>query len=82
MKVYPHGKKWYFIRVARLAISLLLSVALDLLSVLPDEQFSLIFESVMFCFSVLMLLFIRVCSLPAISGSLFSNGSQMAHDHS
>ena len=36
----------------------------------------------MFCLSVLRFLFIRVCSVSAISGSLFSNGSQMAHDHS
>ena len=32
----------------------------------------------MFCLSVLMFLFIRVCSVSAISGSIFSNGSQMA----
>ena len=36
----------------------------------------------MFCFSVLMFLFIRVCSVSAISVSLFSNGSQMTRDHS
>ena len=40
------------------------------------------FESVMFCLSVLMFLFIRVCSIPAVSESLFSNGSQIARDHS
>ena len=41
------------------------------------------FESVIFCLSVLMFLFIRVCSVSAISGSqLFSNGSQMVCDHS
>ena len=36
----------------------------------------------MFCLSVLMFPFIRVCFITAISGSLFSNGSQMACDHS
>ena len=40
------------------------------------------FESVMFCLSILMFLFIRVCSVSAISGSLFSNGSKKARDHS
>ena len=40
------------------------------------------FESVIFCLSVLMFPFIRVCSVSAISGSLFSNGSQMVCDHS
>ena len=40
------------------------------------------FDSVMFCLSVLMFLFIRVCSVSAISGSLFFNGTQWACDHS
>ena len=68
--------------VTRLANSMLLSVTLDLFS---DEQFSIIlafFECVIFFFSVLMFLLIRVCSVSAISGSLFSNGSQMACEHS
>ena len=54
-----------------------------IVSFFSDEQFSIVlafFESVMFCLSVLMFLFIRVCSVSAISGSLFSNGSQMARD--
>ena len=41
-----------------------------------------IFESVIFSVSVVMFLFIRVCSVSAISGSLFSIGSQSACDHS
>ena len=36
----------------------------------------------MFRLSVLMFLFIRVCSVSVISGPLFSNGSQTARDHS
>ena len=62
------------------------SVTLDLLSVFfSDEHFSTtlaFFEIVMFSLSVLMFLFIRACSVSAISVSLFSNGSQMACDHS
>ena len=65
---------------------MLLSVTLVLLSVFfSEEHFSMIldfFESVIISLSVLMFLFIRVCSVSAISGSLFSNGSQMACDHS
>ena len=56
-----------------------------IISFFSDEQFSIIlafFDSVIFFFSVLMFLFIRVCSVSAISVSLFSNGSQMARDHS
>ena len=56
-----------------------------IVSFFSDEQFSIILafiESVLFCLSVLLFLFIRVCSVPAISGSMFSNGSQMACDHS
>ena len=57
-----------------------------IVSFFSDEHFFCIilafFESVMFCLSVLIILFIRVCSVSAISGSLFSNGSQMACEHS
>ena len=80
------SKKLYFLKIASLANSMLLFVTLDFLSVFfSDEQFSLIlafFESVMFFLSVLMFIFISVCSVHAISGSLFSNGSQMACDYS
>ena len=76
----------YFLGGARLANSMLLSVTLDFLSVfsLMSNFFKIIlafFESVMFCFSVLMFLFIRVCSVSAISVSLFSNGPQTVRDH-
>ena len=54
---------------------MLFSVTLDLLSVFfSDEHFSItlaFFESVMFCLSVFMFLFIRVCSVSAISGGSF-----------
>ena len=79
-------EKLYFLSVARLAISMLLSVTLDLTSVVfSDGHFAIVlafFEIVIFSLSVLMFLFIRVCSVSAISASLFSNGSQMACDHS
>ena len=69
-------KNGNFLRVTRLANSILLSLMLDSLSAFfSDEQFSIIlafFESVIFDLSVLMFLFIRVCSVSAISGSLFS----------
>ena len=68
----------YFFRVARLANSLLLSVTLDFFFLMSNFRF----ESVTFCLSVLIFLFIRVCSVSANSGSLFCNGSQMVCDHS
>ena len=43
-----------------------------------DEQVSItlaLIESVMICLSVLIFLFIRVCSVPAIFGSLFIDAS-------
>ena len=45
-----------------------------IVSFFSDEQFSItlaFFESVMFCLSVFMFLFIRVCSVSAISGGSF-----------
>ena len=64
---------------------MLLSVTLDLLSVFfSDQQFSMLiafFESDVPSLSFDVSIY-RVCSVPAISRSLFSNGSQIACDHS